>query len=200
MSSGVAPGEKDVELLRSFLETAEVKKDDRLGQLVRSALNSRIKSLSNTSIASREKRKRLGTWGLGEMPIPESAKTLIKDRIKKGQTGKGRWKNLGDASPEDFMITLTRKNKKRKPAPFTMKYLVDHGMKMEDYYKQDAKNRMKFLWSSFYSTPKGKNYIVGKQAKLERMINGLTPKGGMQALAIAQLDDDKLGKLIADMA
>jgi hypothetical protein len=201
MSSGIAPlNQKDISSLETFLATKPGGTDVRLSQLIRSALNSRIKSLGNTSVASREKRKRLGVWGLGEMPIPEATQTLIRDRIKKGQSGKGRWKNLQSARPEDFMITLTRKNRKTKPAPFTMSYLVDNGMDMDAYYREEPRKRMSFLWSSFYNTPNGQTYVKGKQAKFEKMARGLAPKGGLSVKDLGKMTDADITKAISAMS
>ncbi len=195
--AGLAPNTKlDIKRLSQKLEGLDPRK--REDQLLISLINSKIKSLQNPSTESAEKRKRLGTWGLGEMPIPQSALSLINDRIKKGREGKKRWKNLANADPSEFILTLTRKNKKRKPAPFTMTYLTDNGMKMDEYYGLSPKERMKFLWSSFYQTPKGKRYILAKEAKLQRMIKGLEARSGLKIENLSTMKDEDLNRFISE--
>lgn len=175
-TEGIAPfKDQTIAALQELAKSSAIT-DKTQKRLLASMVKSRIAQLNNPNTAKNlAKRRAVGSFGIGKMPIPEKAIDIINDRIKKAAKGSQRWKNYKDLSANNFMLTVRRKSGVRKPAPFTMESLRASGLFDDDAYQSLPTNkRMAYLWKVFYATSEGQQKLLDKADKLGKMATAAT--------------------------
>ncbi len=123
------------------------------------------------------KRVKEGPWKLGDATQIEGFTDLFNSRLKTATKNpqKSKWKRLIGNKPENYVLTIRRKNFEKKKVPFVYRDMVqlwNQNHADRPFTSLSKRNQQIALWSTYYSTTKGKAELQAKKNKLEKKLNG----------------------------